>query len=181
MLLSRYMGGTPEGIRFLYGARGKPSCADPAIQFNLSHTAGLAIFAFTRGVNLGVDVERIHPISAMMELAQRFFCAAEVQDLAAVEESRREYAFFLCWTRKEACTKTTGDGLSAKLSSFRVSLNPYARARFLPFDSDAAGAWTLHNLDLPPSYAGALAYRDNPRRIVISPVLSPGCLLETTA
>ena len=122
-----------------------------------------------------MDIERIRPIGEMIDLAHRFFCPAEVQELAALAEHRREYAFFICWTRKQACIKTTGNGFSTGLSSFRVSVQPDAPPRFLNFEGDvAAESWTTHNLDLQVGYAGALAYGDYPRPIVVSPVLSPG-------
>jgi 4'-phosphopantetheinyl transferase len=182
MLLSRYIGGTPEEVSFVYGSQGKPSCADSAIHFNLSHSGGLAVFAFSRAGDLGVDIEEIHPIPDLMDLAQRFFCPDEVRDLAALAEPQREHAFFLCWTRKEACIKATGNGLLTMLSNFRVSVEPDAPPRFLHFEGDVgAESWTLHNLDRPAGYAGALAYCDDPRPIVVSPVLSPEWLLELSS
>ena len=181
LLLGRYAGCPPAEIGFQYGPRGKPSLPGFTIHFNLSHSSDLALFVFTRAGELGVDVERIHPIPEMMNLAGRFFCPAEAHDLASLADDQREHAFFLCWTRKEACIKATGNGLSTPLSSFRVSLQPGAQARFLHFEGEAADSWSLDNLDLPAGYVGALAYRDQPRPVLLSQILNPQRLLKLVA
>jgi|SRR5215470_16518991 len=181
LLLGRYGGWPAAKIGFQYGCRGKPSLPGFTIHFNLSHSSDLALFVFTRAGELGVDVERIHPIPEMMNLAGRFFCPAEAHDLASLADDQREHAFFLCWTRKEACIKATGNGLSTPLSSFRVSLQPGAQARFLHFEGEAADSWSLDNLDLPAGYVGALAYRDQPRPVLLSQILNPQRLLKLVA
>ena len=60
-----------------------------------------------------------------------------------------------------------GDGLSLPLDSFRVTLLPGDPARFVHLGNDphAANEWSLHNLDLVPGYAAALAYCGAPRKL----------------
>jgi 4'-phosphopantetheinyl transferase len=137
-LLARYLLRPAGDIEFEYGRHGKPSCPQAAIQFNVSHTRGIALFAFTSGCNVGVDIELVHKIPNLLTLANQFFCPAESQQLAGVPEEERDIAFFLCWTRKEACLKANGDGLSMPPDSFCVSVTPGSPARILDVRGDFA-------------------------------------------
>ncbi len=179
ILLGRELERPAAGLTLQYGPKGKPALADrPPVDFNLSHTEGLIVLAITRNCALGVDVERIHPIRDMLDLAARFFCQAETEELAALPAEDRERAFFLCWTRKEAYIKATGDGLSAPLSHFRVTLRPSDPARFVHIGEDSSPLdWKLHNLEVPEGYASAVAYRGEERVIRQSPVIPPESLL----
>jgi 4'-phosphopantetheinyl transferase len=181
ILLGRYLGADPAGIGFLYGSKGKPRLDPPApIEFNVSHSGTLAVYAFTKVRELGVDVEQIRPLADMQGVAARFFCAEESAELMALPSASRTQAFFLCWTRKEAYLKAIGDGLSVPLDGFRVTLRPGEPASMvhLAQDAAAAAAWTLHDLSLAPEYAAALAYRDVPRPLVVFPPIEPAELLR---
>jgi len=172
-LLGRYLNVHPAGIQFSYGSKGKPAIELAAdIEFNTTHSANLAVFAFTVGCELGVDVEQIRPMPDMQNIADRFFCAEEAAELMSLPPSEREPAFFRCWTRKEAYIKAIGEGLSAPLDQFRVTFQPNEPARFVhvAHDRNAAQAWTLHDLRLAPDYAAALAYRDRPRSLSVFPI-----------
>ena len=179
VLLGCYLGVCPAAVQFTYGSKGKPTLSGGSVEFNVSHSGGLAVFAFTFGCEIGVDVEQIRSLPDMLEIASQFFCVEETAELMALPAGERERAFFLCWTRKEAYIKATGDGLSAPLDSFRVALRPGAPARFVHFkhDASAAASWTLHDLSLTPAHAGALAYRDAPRSVLVQPVIESAELL----
>jgi len=179
ILLGRYLNISPAGIPFKYGAKGKPAIAGPAgIDFNMSHSGSLAVFAFTAGCPVGIDVERIRPLPDMQSIADRFFCSEEAAELMSLAPNQREHGFYLCWTRKEAYIKASGDGLSAPLNSFRVTLRPCQPARFIHLANDASAskAWSLHDLPLASNYAAALAYRDAERPIVILTIVDPKAL-----
>jgi len=181
ILLGCYLDTSPASIRFTYGLRGKPALAVPArVDFNASHSGDLAVFAFTAGCEIGVDVEQIHPIQHMQRIADQFFCPEEAAELMALPVNQRERSFFLCWTRKEAYIKAIGDGLSAPLDGFRVTLQQGQPARFIHIANDmsSAKAWTLHDLQLVPVYAAALAYRDTERLVAVSQILDPAELLS---
>jgi 4'-phosphopantetheinyl transferase len=182
LLLGAYLDAAPTGIQLLRGPKGKPSLPAPArIQFNTSHSGALATFGFALDCEIGVDVEHFRPIPDMQEIASRFFSEEEASEIISVPASEREHAFFLCWTRKEAYIKAIGLGLSTPLDGFVVSVRPDERARLIhvAHDIKAASAWTLTSLDLGPQYVAAIAYRDAPRPLQVSPVLDPGQLLAT--
>jgi len=180
VLIAEYLGITPREVQLSYGPRGKPAYIDPAaIQFNLSHSGGLALFAFTADCELGADIEHIRPLQDLSDVASRFFCAEETAELDSLPASQREQAFFLCWTRKEAYIKAIGEGLAVPLDSFRVSVRPGEPAQMIHLggDVDAGRAWTLHNLSPDVGYAAAIAYRDAARPIrVWVPVMAEGLL-----
>ena len=162
-LLARYLG-TPAGdFRFCLNAYGKPGLAAgsgaPELRFNLSHSHGLALFAFTLGREVGVDLELVRTTLRSDSLAERFFSPQEVAALRALPESAQKEAFFHCWTRKEAYIKARGAGLSINLASFSVSLgpNPVTHLPIIGNDGPEAGRWWLRALALGSGYVGAVA------------------------
>ena len=169
LLLQGYLDVPAADIKFSYSERGKPKLLfETDLQFNVSHSGGLAIFAFTHGCEPGVDVEKHKPMSDLQNIARRFFCAEECAQLTAQPEYERADAFFRCWTRKEAYIKATGDGLSAPLDQFQVTFLKDDDCRFVHINGDKkeASRWTLQNLELDAGFAGAVAYRDEKRRLV---------------
>ncbi len=150
-------GTTEYGKPFLLRADGLP---DTEIAFNVSHSHELALLAFTRGMRVGVDVERVRPELAEGHIAERFFSPREVTVLRGLPQAEQPAAFFRCWTRKEAFVKARGEGLSLPLHSFDVSLAPDEPAALLDVATDPAEAqrWTLRALTPTlPGYMAALA------------------------
>ena len=129
--------------------------------FNLSHSRGLALFAFARQVDIGVDLEHLRSDVNHLALAEHFFSAAERAELNALPLAIRHQAFFLCWTRKEAYIKAHGEGLSLPLDHFDVSLTPGEPARLVATRAglEAPDQWSLFNLEPAPDYLAALAVR----------------------
>lgn len=155
-LLARYLGREACELKFLYGPRGKPSLeprdAITAIRFNISHSQGLGILAFSRISELGVDVEQVRIINAE-EIAERFFSPEELAELLALPRDARTEGFFRCWTRKEAYVKALGDGLLIPLNSFSVSLTPGRQATLKSADSDT---WSLYSFDPVDGFVAAV-------------------------
>jgi 4'-phosphopantetheinyl transferase len=153
-LVARYLSVEPCCVRFRYGAYGKPSLAEGPLAINLSRTEDRALFAFARGREIGVDIERVRPDFPCERVAAAFFSAAEVPALRAFPCEERPEAFFRCWTRKEAYLKARGDGLTVDLASFDVSLDECPVLLRVP---DEPGRFALYDLDGPPGHAVALA------------------------
>lgn len=151
----------PRALRFSYGRAGKPLLEGGGIDFNLSHSRGLAVVACARGCEIGIDVEALRTMEDLLNIARRFFAPGEYAQLAALEPSLQADAFFRCWTRKEAYLKARGDGITVALDHFEVSLLPDAPPALLRIDGDAGAAaqWQLHHLAPAPGYVGALAAR----------------------
>ena len=176
-LLGHYLNCNPAKVSLVYGLKGKPVVEPPSsLQFNMTHSSDLAVIALTLRREIGVDVEQIRPLPDMQQIAKNFFCPEEASEVMSFPKTERERAFFLCWTRKEAYIKAIGDGLSAPLGSFRVTMHPDRPARFLhvQHNETEAKAWTLHDLQVAVGYAAALAYRDQPRSLRLSSVADLG-------
>ena len=175
-LLGSYLALHPSAIRLQYGPKGKPVVApDAPVDFNLSHSGEMAVFAFTAGCPIGVDLERVRVLDELQAIASRFFCPEETAEIISLPQDQRERAFFNCWTRKEAYVKAVGDGLSVPLDLFRVTVKPGEPAQFVHVhhDINAANRWMLHDLSLGPQYAAALAYREPERAVLVFPPVDP--------
>ena len=165
-LLASRLGVQPHAVELDYGPRGKPRLArcfgDAGLCFNVSHSENLAVYAFSSGREVGVDVEVIRELRDADGIAARFFSRREYAAYLALDLRDRPLGFLNCWTRKEAFIKGLGDGLYFPLDRFDVSLEPGKPARILRV-ADVAGSacgWTLHDLDLEPGFVGAVVVGD---------------------
>ncbi len=162
-ILGGYLNRVPASISFCYSSHGKPALAGEsdgdAIRFSLAHSHGIALYAVTRGREVGIDLERIRFDLAIAEIAERFFSRREVAMLRTLPTEGQRQAFFRCWTRKEAYIKARGQGLSLPLDQFDVSLAPGEPAAVLATQPDPSEAarWSLQELAPAPGYVAALA------------------------
>lgn len=110
-LLSGFTGTPPQKLRFEYGDAGKPSLVDHDINFNVSHSADLGLFAFAPDRPVGVDVENERPVRRLLDVAQRFMTEEEVRSLAATAPEDRDASFLRSWVTREARLKAQGKGV----------------------------------------------------------------------
>jgi 4'-phosphopantetheinyl transferase len=128
--------------------------------------------AAERGV--GVDVERIRPLTDLSSIQERFFSREEQEFLAAAGEAEgagapprleRTRAFLALWTRREAAAKAMGLDLQAALAQVQVPVYPPGGTAVLAglpepgtaaAAADNAGPWSLHDLPLDPEHVGAV-------------------------
>jgi 4'-phosphopantetheinyl transferase len=163
VVLGRYLSRPPDALQFVYSEFGKPALAANAeqgtIEFNISHSGGIALLAFARGRRIGIDIEQVRCDFSTLEIAHRFFSQAERDELQALPSEQRSQAFFDCWTRKEAFIKALGEGLSHPLDSFDVSVEPGEPAQLLATrpDGDDAARWGMWDISVPSGYTAALA------------------------
>ncbi|WP_420630864.1 4'-phosphopantetheinyl transferase family protein [Candidatus Leptofilum sp.] len=161
-LLGSYLQLPAHQIAFAYGEHGKPKLAaeqaTSGLHFNISHAQGVALLAFARHREVGVDIEQIRPLDDAEQIAERFFSKNEVVVFAAVPAKQKPQAFFNCWTRKEAFIKVIGEGLSCPLDSFDVTLKPGEPAELLQVkgSQEEAARWRLENLNPANGYVGAV-------------------------
>ncbi len=164
--------GPPDRIRFAYGRHGKPSLAmQPELQFNLSHTADVAVVAVTENAAVGVDVEELHRGRRLEQAAHRFFSAAERTALLRLADDTRAEAAIRCWCRKEAYLKARGEGLARPLDSFDVAvadLAPRSDGSLLLAtrpDSRESARWDVRDIDVGAGYAATVAVRGRMGRV----------------
>ena len=165
LLLAKYLDRPPSDLSFRYTEFGKPLLNEGnELRFNVSHTDGIALLAFVKGPELGVDIEKIRPVKDLKDLANRFFSVSERQKLNELEaEDELQAAFFRCWTCKEAYIKGKGEGLSIPLHQFDVSLEPGEKSALIATRPDPSEAerWRVRDISFDPSYAAALAIEVN--------------------
>jgi 4'-phosphopantetheinyl transferase len=156
-LLGSYLTCNPALLQFSYGTFGKPALhlqdSSQPIRFNVAHSNGLALLAFARSCEIGVDLESIRADFASDEIARRYFSKQELAELCALPETMQTQGFFECWTRKEAYIKARGLGLQIPLQSFSVSLTP---GKPETLQSEDAGGWILRSIEVGPHFAGAI-------------------------
>lgn len=161
-ILAAYVPADPAKLVFRYSANSKPALSPPydksGVTFNVSHTSGVALLAFTRNRELGVDVEFINRQLDVDAIARQFFSRHEQTQLAAGNAEEKHAAFFRCWTRKEAYIKAKGEGLSLPLDQFDVSLVPGETKALISTrpDGSEAARWSLREVPAGPGYVGAL-------------------------
>jgi 4'-phosphopantetheinyl transferase len=129
--------GMPEGSLCLReGEFGKPYLDGAAhCQFNLSHSADVALVGIAGVGEIGVDVELLSSTPDAQSLAERHFTAGERNELAqCTPASERDLAFLRGWTRKEACLKALGSGLNLETASFEAGLDGAPRRVSIPLN-----------------------------------------------
>lgn len=168
-ILADYLGSEPRQIEFTVNQSGKPILRNASdVHFNVTHSNNLIIIAVTMGSEVGVDVEKIRPFSNELGLAERYFSPRECRVLRMLPPESRNIAFFHAWTRKEACLKALGVGLSYGLDRVEVSIHPEEPTRLLSIDGleEGASPWTLISLAPAPGYVGALAVKNRNCRLM---------------
>lgn len=191
ILLSRYLEVSPGELKFVTGPYGKLSLIDRPkdLRFNLSHSHGQALFAFTCAREVGIDLE-VGPVQQLnlegdqerspaevprhygsyLGVAERFFAPEEVKQLSELSDDMWMTGFLNCWTRKEAYLKALGLGLSKSLQEFAVTLKPGEAARLLHDASDpqAPNRWGMHALDLPGGVVGAVVTEGREAEVTVN-------------
>jgi 4'-phosphopantetheinyl transferase len=162
-LLGEVLKSEPDTIQFGEGPHGKPFLAGAhsgcGLEFNVSHSGDLVLFAISRRGPVGVDVELNEDTVNVEALARRHFSPAEADQLLSegrVED--RMPSFYRCWTRKEAYLKARGTGLTTKLDSFEVSLLPGVVAELISVDPTHGSTddWRMYEVPVPTGYSAAL-------------------------
>jgi 4'-phosphopantetheinyl transferase len=163
IVLGAYQGLPPNALLYQFGPKGKPELAPrqgtQPLHFNLSNSEDLALLGVTREREIGVDVEHLRELSDLEALAERFFSRRESAVLLALPEAQRALGFFNCWTRKEAYLKAVGEGITAPLDRFDVTLVPGEPPRMLEIEGSAerAAAWSYYHLEPWEGFVGAVA------------------------
>jgi 4'-phosphopantetheinyl transferase len=167
--LARYTGQRPADVRFdrtcgqCGEPHGKPVVEGAGIEHSVAHSGDLIAVAVARAP-VGVDVEQLdgrrHPLGGdgdPQALARLVLSAAEQATLAAVPPDGRARAFLVAWTRKEAVTKATGDGLRAAFSDVVVAADAGPpRLVSWPYPRPPRSV-SLLDLDAGAGYVAALA------------------------
>ncbi|WP_198538198.1 4'-phosphopantetheinyl transferase family protein [Marinicella sediminis] len=94
---------------------GKPYVDEP-VYFSHSNSQQLYAYVITTRCEVAIDVEWQQPDRPLLDLARRYFSAAEYRDIEATEKSEQAFCFYRHWTQKEAWCKLEGGNLWTYLS-----------------------------------------------------------------
>jgi len=102
----------------------KPYLLDfPRLSFSISHSEAHALVGFSANAEVGVDIEVIRAIGDRQGMAKSIFTANEQLALTNVSSADADRYFLQGWTRKEACVKAIGQGLSVPPNGFEVGID----------------------------------------------------------
>lgn len=156
-LLGRKLALPPEQVVIGRGRRGRPHVAGADLDFNVSHTRGLAIFGITAGCRIGVDIEHGEREVNVPGVSRKFMSPREQAALAELEEGdARRRALLRLWTCKEAMSKATGDALSAPFRKLDIVLESTPRLEDGP-PPYTPGRWRLLAVEVPDGYLATVA------------------------
>ncbi len=163
-ILSNYIKFDPKEFVFIYDEHEKPHLnipAYPQLQFNLSHSSNMAVYAFTLNHPIGIDIEKVQS-EYNQAVADRFFSTQENEQLLQFSAHERIAGFYRIWSRKEAIIKAIGKGLSLPLTSFTVSAKDITEVIIL----DNRDHWTLIPLQIRTGYQSAVATNQPVRKVI---------------
>ena len=139
--IGRSLGQPPQDLTFELDEFGKPHLTDHhhRLHFNLSHSGPHAVIGLSHNGPIGVDIEEIRAIGDADALVGMHFTSAEQAEWRRTSEAFRNRAFLTCWTRKEACAKALGVGLSAPPVTIDVGCAPDCRSITIPAGTQHTG------------------------------------------
>ncbi len=160
-MLGEFVGAAPQELRFDRGPHGKPRLASHtghSVWFSLTHSGDLALVAISGTSEVGIDVERIRPISRALKIADRAFDSSSRTALHEAAPEHRDATFLRYWTRLEALAKATGCGLVPFLEQTEETTKAGLNVGRLGGEY-GKGARRFEVIDLPlePGYVGSLA------------------------
>jgi 4'-phosphopantetheinyl transferase len=154
IILGRYLNINPAYLEFTYNPQGKPKVINSAkLQFNLSHSADLALLAVGKGFPMGIDIER-YSARPYQGIAKNSFSNQEVEEFMKAPSALKPALFFHIWSQKEAFIKACGLGLSYPTKEFNVPTT--IPTKQLVDDPLNNITWHLRSFMPQIAYSGAL-------------------------
>ncbi len=160
-ILGSYMNVAPGKVQFSYNSQGKPYLEETfqgkKLQFNMSHSHEIALFAVAFNRQVGVDLEHIYLFAETDSLADLVLSQREKAAWRKYPANHRLETLFRYWTCKEAFVKATGEGLSLPLEKIHISLKPdQTKLMSINRSLREASRWSLQELYPVPDFAAAI-------------------------
>ena len=156
-ILASALGSDAGSIEIERGHRGRPQLAGTrAFDFNISHTADVAIVGITGAGRIGVDVERLDRAINVPGIARKFMTSNERETIVGLDADNGRRHLLTLWTCKEAMSKATGDALAAPFGQIDVAVDDERRLVAGP-GVYRANDWSLHAAAVPHDYAATVA------------------------
>jgi 4'-phosphopantetheinyl transferase len=168
LLLASHIGCPPEALPLVTGRYGKLALDEVGIgiEFNVTHSHGLALICLSRDRRVGVDLEYICSMADLDQISMLTLTSGERAAISAASEPLE--AFFRCWVRKEAVVKAAGVGLSASLCDLEVTISDGPVTVRLRDAQDRLATYEVINLEAPRGYKAAIACERSIGNIVVN-------------
>ena len=154
LLLQYYMQDKPYTI--YKNHYGKAYIKQSQLYFNISHTKDMSLIAFSKGDEIGIDLESIDCDSSIIDISARYFTKMEHQWMQSIPKAKKMEGFLYCWVRKEAYIKAIGLGLSLPIDSFEVIAKDQVGISNEPF---TVQKHFLHSLHISSQHLGAMCIK----------------------
>jgi 4'-phosphopantetheinyl transferase len=158
--LALYLQENPQKISLETNRHGKPRVADrSALHFNVTHSGGLALIAYTRVGEVGIDVEAVQRNVEALDISSAHFTRNETALIAAAQTPEEQTRIFLrLWTRKEAVLKAAGCGILRGLDAVDVSEPSVNLVGLSGASEETHGdCWQVQDLEPVDGFFGAVA------------------------
>ena len=121
--LSKWLNCNPNEINIIHRENGKPYLEhSKGIEFNITHTKGLAAIAFSIDSEIGIDVENLNREINLEQIAKKVFTTSEQSLIDSNNQNDKKRTFYRLWTSKESYLKATGLGL--RVDPRKISVDP---------------------------------------------------------
>ncbi|CAM4439813.1 MAG: hypothetical protein LEGION0398_MBIBDBAK_01404 [Legionellaceae bacterium] len=174
IMLSAYLNIAPDYVQFVYSQYGKPYLPHfPFLQFNISHSEDMVIFAFNYKRLIGIDIEYTQKKIDIMSISQQFFSKREYHSLKSINSEDQKQAFFNAWVAKEAFIKALGLGLSFDLADIEVDC--FSQDLFnimaIHHSTEIVEDWCLYPINSCPDYVAAMAIKGALQKLFIKNIV----------
>jgi 4'-phosphopantetheinyl transferase len=137
-VLGQALNRAPEGVMLSCNEFGKPQLIGGELNFNLSRSGSDALIGVSLDMAIGVDLEVVRRVSEADALARLHFTSDEYGQWRDVGDLLNDRRFLEVWTRKEACVKALGTGLSIPPALVEAGSSEQARSVRVPLHGEFA-------------------------------------------
>ncbi len=161
LLLSRYLSISLNSVKVGQEKKGKPiSLDDPGLYFNISKSGTLATIAFSRDSELGIDIERVRPLTDLNEMISSNFTTNEIKFINS-KPNERLRRFFRFWTVKESFLKAIGEGLSIAPKNVEFNIENEQIKQLSILGVSEQKNWNFKEFTTSIEYVGTITYEHN--------------------
>jgi phosphopantetheinyl transferase len=160
-VLAKLLGETSRQLEIIAGADGKPRLAGNPVRFNMSRCGPMVLVGLSEAREIGVDIEQYRALPDLTSLARTHLSHREYEAWRTRKALLQEDTFLDYWTRKEACLKAAGIGLSMPLERVDVGVGAHHSPDLVTFRSGLR-EWTVEvaSLAVPTEMSAAVALTD---------------------
>jgi len=157
-LLGAYTQRQPSEVLLSYSRLNKPSLSDASsdLEFNFTDTGGYGVFAFSRGRQVGIDIERLNRQANFEAIVNRRFTEQEREFVYHNGEINNRRCICI-WTRKEAFGKATGVGINFQMNK-RNLYDAQGNGHEYQFEDSERNSWSCLQLALGEEFVSSVVY-----------------------